>query len=184
MFRVVPSDSSEFEIMQDASVPCGVLVVGLATRGGVVLVGDVMRSVTALAYRADSGKFDDIGRDVNSHWTTACAALDADTYVYTENSGNIVTLRRAVEATSDDDRKRLETVGMWHVGDCVNRIRAGALAMRGAEGLAAECSIFVTVHGAIGVIVSLTDEQFEFFSRLEKVLASVIRGVGGLEHAE
>jgi hypothetical protein len=40
------------------------------------------------------------------------------------------------------------------------------------------------VHGAIGVIVSLTDEQFEFFSRLEKVLASVIRGVGGLEHAE
>jgi len=42
--------------------------------------------------------------------------------------------------------------------------------------------IWGTVGGAVGVLAQMTNEQFTFFSALERNLKKVIKGLGGLDH--
>lgn len=40
--------------------------------------------------------------------------------------------------------------------------------------------LYGSVNGTIGVIASITAEQFQFFSKVQQNLEKVIKGVGGL----
>ncbi len=44
--------------------------------------------------------------------------------------------------------------------------------------------IFGTVSGAIGVIASISKEDFDFFRKLEQRLAMDMKGVGGIPHSK
>lgn len=44
--------------------------------------------------------------------------------------------------------------------------------------------LFGTINGVIGVIASLSQERFEFLQRVENNMTKVVKGVGGLDHAE
>ena len=59
-----------------------------------MLVGDLMRSITLLAYKAMEGCFDEIAHDFNSNWMTAVEILDDDTFLGAENSFNIFTCQK------------------------------------------------------------------------------------------
>jgi DNA damage-binding protein 1 len=58
--------------------------------------------------------------------------------------------------------------------------------MKPAEGEAPliPTTIFGTVTGSIGVIASISKEDFEFFDQVQNSINGVIKGVGGLNHAE
>ena len=59
-------------------------------RGDFILVGDLMKSLTLLVYRAAEGSLEVRARDLDSKWLTALAALDVDTYALSDNSSNLV----------------------------------------------------------------------------------------------
>ena len=46
--------------------------------------------------------------------------------------------------------------------------------------------IFASVSGAVGVVATLSAEQYQFFNKLQNVLAEgkIISGIGGLRHKE
>jgi DNA damage-binding protein 1 len=44
--------------------------------------------------------------------------------------------------------------------------------------------LFGTINGVIGVIAHLNEKQYKFLKRLERALAEVIKGVGGLDHSD
>ncbi len=67
-----------------------------------------MRSMQLLIYRADEQLLEVRARDFKTHWMTAVAVLDDDTYLGAENSYNLFTLRKNADAASDEDRNRLE----------------------------------------------------------------------------
>lgn len=60
-------------------------------------------------------------------------------------------------------------VGQYHLGDFVNRFRHGSLVMKLPDSEAAKIPtvLFGTINGAIGVIASLPQEQYQFFSKLQ-----------------
>jgi len=64
-------------------------------------------------------------RDYNPNWMTAVEILDDDTYIGAENSFNLFTLRKNSDAATDEERRRLEVVGEFHLGEFVNRFRHG-----------------------------------------------------------
>lgn len=66
-------------------------------------------------------------RDQDSKWLTALALLDDDTFIAADNGHNLVVVRKNPDATTDDERSRLETVGRFHTGVFINRISPGSL---------------------------------------------------------
>lgn len=56
---------------------------------------------------------------------SAVAILEEDVFIGAENNYNIFTVRRNVDATTDEERARLEPAGCFHLGEFVNRFRHG-----------------------------------------------------------
>lgn len=145
-----------------------------------------MRSISLLTYKQVDGQMEEIARDHNANWMTALDMLDDDTYIGAENHFNLFTVRKNTDATTDDERSRLEVVGEYHLGDLVNRFRAGSLVMRGgdSDGPVIPTLLFGTVNGVIGVIATLPKEDYELMLKVQTALNQVIRGVGGLRHED
>ena len=114
-----------------------ILALYTAVRGDQIVVGDLMRSVQVLSWRAERRVIEPVARDYHAAWMTAVAAIDDDTFVGAENSYNLFVLKKASAAAaaslSDEDRARLETTGEVHVGEFINRFVAGSLVMRAPE---------------------------------------------------
>jgi len=63
-----------------------------------------------------------------------------------------------------------------HAGDYVNRFRHGSLVMRMPESetnLLRTTLLYGTVGGALGVVASISEDQFQFFTTLEQQLTQV-----------
>jgi DNA damage-binding protein 1 len=109
-----------------------VLALNIATRGDFIVVGDLMRSMSLIRYNAmpvcsctveDTAANDrdhdnlydaqetleEIARDFNPLWLTSVQVLDDETFLAADNNFNVVTLRKNSEATSEEERCRLDT---------------------------------------------------------------------------
>lgn len=102
-----------------------ILALFIACRGDFIVVGDLMKSISLLLYKAADAVIEEIARDYNPAWMTAVEILDDDTYIGAENSFNIFTVKRNSEAATDEERSRLEVCGQYHLGEFINRFRHG-----------------------------------------------------------
>lgn len=161
-----------------------------------------MKSISLLKYSATTKRVEEVARDLNTNWMTAVDMIDDEYYVGAETEFNLFTVRRNAEAASDEERARLEVQGEYHLGEFVNRFQKGSLVMQ--QPIAAmtdpedsptdltsnhhhpsnQSVLFATVNGTIGVILSLTRAQYEFFEHVQLALNEVIQGIGGFSHAE
>lgn len=164
----------------------------VSVKNDVIAVGDLMKSVSLLKYDPNESSITEIARDFNPNWMTAVDTLDEDSYLGAENSFNLFTLRKNSDASSDEDRSRLDVVGEFHTGEFINRFRKGSLVAKvpdasgsGASEVTVEHStLFGTVNGVIGVIAKLSQQDFKFASEVEQAMNQVVSGIGGLSHSK
>ncbi|KAI8611132.1 CPSF A subunit region-domain-containing protein [Chytriomyces sp. MP71] len=163
-----------------------------------IAVGDLMRSVALLEYTPPDAESDRpasleiVARDYVPAYTTCvapAAATDSEFLVSGEAGGNLYTVRRQVEAQLEDERMRLDLVGAIHVGEIVNAIKPGSLAMHsGQEGAAnplrSGSLLFCTVGGTLGTLVPLDAARFRVLNGLQANLAAHLIAVGELSHSE
>lgn len=179
-----PGGASRFRLACGAKHRGHVVALFLKVRGDLILVGDLMKSVSLLRYNGETGQIEDVAADRATNWMTAVDFLDEDTYLGVEHQYNIFTLGRNQEALIDDDRQVLNVVGRMHLGEQVNVIKPGSLVMRMSDGELGDCPtrLFGTVNGSIGVLASLPHALFLTLERLQAQLSKVLKGVGGLDH--
>jgi len=185
LYDFVPATAGASPSMKLRAEHCGhILVLYIAARGDFILVGDLMKSLSLLQCTAASGQLQLLARDCSANWMTSVAFLDDDTYLGAENNYNLFIARKNADATTDDERERLEIVGEYHLGEFVNRFRKGSLAMQVAETGAAPIPtlLYATVNGVLGVIASLPAEDFSLLLKVQTALTRVVQGVGGLSH--
>lgn len=53
---------------------------------------------------------EEIAHDFNANWMTSIDILDDDTFIGAENYYNLFTLRKNTDATTDEERARLEVL--------------------------------------------------------------------------
>jgi DNA damage-binding protein 1 len=87
------------------------------------VVGDLMESVTVLLYT--DGVIEQVAKDFNSNWMTSVGMIDQDTYLGTETGYNLFTLKRNAGASTPEERRKLEVMGEYHLGEFVNRFKNG-----------------------------------------------------------
>ena len=56
---------------------------------------------------------------------TGVEIIDDDTFIGAENSFNLFTCQKDSAATSDEERRYLQTVGRYHLGDFINVFQHG-----------------------------------------------------------
>ena len=88
-----------------------------------------MRSLSLLIYNRVTKKIDELARDFNTNFMTSCSFITDAHYLGTDKDSNLFTVRRFTEATSDEERLKLEPDGYFHLGDMINVIRDGTLVM-------------------------------------------------------
>ncbi|CAI2170756.1 4366_t:CDS:10 [Funneliformis geosporum] len=161
----------------------------VVARGHFVVVGDLLRSVTLLAYKElENGEkvLELIANDYNQNWLSAVEALDDDEFIAADTDHNLFTLKRNSDSTDEEERRKLEEVGAFHLGDLINRIRHGSLAMNNPdfEPIASKTLLFGTVSGAIGVIATISEDRFKFLQKLEHCIDKTVGPIGGLTHSD
>ncbi|KMZ57778.1 DNA damage-binding protein 1 [Zostera marina] len=163
-----------------------ILALYVQTRGDLIVVGDLMKSISLLVYKHEEGAIEERARDYNASWMSAVEILDDDIYLGAENNFNLFTVRRNSDGATDEERNRLEVVGEYHLGEFVNRFRHGSLVMRLPDSEIGNIptAIFGTVNGVIGVVASLPHDMFLFLEKLQNNLRKIIKGVGGLNHEQ
>lgn len=168
----------------------------LPSSPNLAIVGDLMRSISVIEYSPQQNKLDEIARDYNANWMTAVEMLNDEVYLGAENFNHLFSLKRNTKSKSKEVRCRLETQGEYHLGESVNKFMKGSLCMMPSEGHnndtttpkdGVECgsqTLYATIDGSIGVVLGLSENALAFFSTLERALAQVIPGIGGLRHDE
>jgi hypothetical protein len=93
-------------------------------------------------------------------------------------------VKKNSEAATDDERRKLEVVGQYHVGDFVNRFRRGSLVMKLPETEISNLDtlLFCTTGGSLGVLATLPPAKYQFLHKVQVNLTKIIKGVGGLKH--
>ena len=180
----IESIAGDHELIGECSHHGHIVALYVQVRGDLIVVGDLMKSVSLLRYEPAESAIVELARDFNPNWMTAVDALDDDAYLGAENSFNLFTLRRNSDASTDEERSRLDVAGEFHLGEFVNRFRRGSLVAkaRDAGDVRAECTLFGTVNGALGVLATLEKDVFEFALKVQNAMNVVVQGVGGLSH--
>ena len=176
-----------------------ILSLFVKSKDNLAIVGDLMRSMSVYNFSSSSNEgalgIEEIARDFNANWTTSCDILSPTVYLGAENWNNIYSLRRNADATSEEARCRLETQGMYYLGEMVNKFAQGSLVLvpPSSENVIGDESIisgtgsstlYATVDGSIGVIIGFDKFNYVFFKCLEKAMAKITPSIGGVSHEE
>lgn len=218
VYKIVVKDeegvvmSGQPTLHQDCGHHGHILALYLKTHGDFILVGDLLRSMTLLRFKSEDGLLEEVARDFNSNFMRSIEILgDGDDYFLgTDDSGNIFTMKRRLDAATEEERAKLESQGDIHLGDYINTIRQGSLTKQpdadlvkaSSESSPASASqqslinavtgtpsqsssyLFGTITGSIGTILTLSEDVYNFFAALERSVKSVSSGFAGLSHAD
>lgn len=136
MFNLVggKEDLSNFtgqpELLHECSHTSQIMTLFLKTKGDVILVGDLVRSMTVLRYSVLEKKLIEVARDFHSSYLRAVEILDGaneDIYMGTDIHGNLQCMRHQAEAATDEERCKLEACGEFSIGEYLNCFRRGSL---------------------------------------------------------
>ncbi|CAJ0931428.1 unnamed protein product, partial [Mesorhabditis belari] len=147
----------------------------IKSKGDIVLVGDLMRSMGLLSYKSVESSFEEVAKpDAQTHWMTAIEIFDADTCLGADSNFNIFTSERERNAQNAEDRQRLVESGVFYLGDAVNVFRNGSLITRHVDGgvVPRHSILFGTIDGSIGAVLSLEPEIYRFALDVEQAVAN------------
>eukprot|EP00557_Chaetoceros_sp_GSL56_P001459 CAMPEP_0176497610 /NCGR_PEP_ID=MMETSP0200_2-20121128/11820_1 /TAXON_ID=947934 /ORGANISM="Chaetoceros sp., Strain GSL56" /LENGTH=1475 /DNA_ID=CAMNT_0017895643 /DNA_START=101 /DNA_END=4528 /DNA_ORIENTATION=- len=178
-------------------------------REKLAIVGDMVRSISVLKYYSEFQTLEEIARDFNQNWVTAVEMLTDNIYLGAENFNNIFALRRNPHSSSQEVRCRLDTIGVFHLGEMVNKFLKGSLVLPShtatnsgnlstfgqyLEGSDAghrkmipnigSQTLFGTVDGTLGSIIGLDANTYTFFMALQRSMAKIVLPVGHLKHGD
>lgn len=178
--------TAERELRLECSHFNNIVALYLKAKNDLVLVGDLMRSVTVLQYKTMEGTFEEMARDFSAKYMTAVEILDDDTFLGAENSQNLFVCQKDSAATTDEERMQMQEVGRYHLGDMVNVFRHGSLVMQGiTDSISVKTTgsvLFGTVQGAIGLVCQLEPDLYQYLLELQRRMSSVLRPLGCLQH--
>eukprot|EP00299_Pterocystis_sp_00344_P017203 c8628_g1_i1.p1 GENE.c8628_g1_i1~~c8628_g1_i1.p1 ORF type:complete len:1107 (-),score=297.39 c8628_g1_i1:37-3162(-) len=179
------SDDSK-SLVLDCQAPTQILNVAVDTQDDMILVGDLMKSVSLLKYKKTTNSIEDTVQDYNAVWVSSVAILNSEYFLVADASFNLIVFHKHIDASHDEDNQRMEVVGEFHLGESVNVIRRGCLTKQSLDMKTQikDSFIYGTVGGVLGIIFVIPPAAFDFFNKLQLKLTEVVQGVGGLSHSE
>jgi DNA damage-binding protein 1 len=115
-------------IRREASYDGLIVALKVRCRGSLIIIGDMMRSITLLKFNPWQPALVEIAHDYNANWTCALEAFTDGSFLIAEASGNLVALDRCCSGSDID--YCLESRARMHLGDVVACFARGSLTTR------------------------------------------------------
>jgi DNA damage-binding protein 1 len=161
---------SSFKLQEEVAFQLHMHIVSMKVFGLNIFCGDIMKNVSLLKYNPDLGTLSETASACSELWVTALHPISESMAFVSDNFGNVFTMaisdegERSALASSIPDRARLEAIGVFHLGDQINRFEGGSLNLPvrdGDDGPIISTTIFGTVSGRIGVIAGISEDTFK-----------------------
>jgi len=175
---------------------CRVLIVKICVTNELIVVGDLMKSVLVYCFDSKKNRINEISKDRARTMVHTVHTLGENVILASDWDQNLYTLRYH----SDEEHavKKLEIVGEFHVAEDVTVLQSGKISRNNFEDgnldhlsekfaelvpkCSLECTLYGTVQGSLGIIVSLPEPTFAFLDRLQReIVSTTISTVGNLE---
>lgn len=160
----------------------------LKTKGDLVLVGDLMRSICLLSYKPVDSTFEEIARDYSAEWTTACEIINSETFIAAETNYNLYCCKTNVSAETDEDKMRLKQVGLYFLGEQINVFQRGSIIGSQQKDSNKDLQstnpiIYGTVDGGLGAIVQVPNSTYMFLHDLQNRIATKTHNCMRVDHS-
>jgi len=156
------------------------------------IVGDLMRSISLIEYYPKHHVIEELASDFNTNFCTDVAMLTDNIYMGSEGHNNLFVLRYNPNASTEQARCRLDTVGQYHLGENVNKMIGGSLVLpsnnataggRGAGSTSGKpSSTDGSSPGLGGRRVDMTIGSQTLYGTVDGTIGSVL-GLGGKTYA-
>lgn len=101
--------------------------VDVTVTGDLIVVADLMKSVSIVKYREGEQGLPDSLTEVSRHfqtvWSTGVACIGENAFLESDAEGNLIVLSRNINGATDEDERRLDVTSEISLGEMVNRIR-------------------------------------------------------------
>lgn len=111
-----------------ASHTCHSVAISLAVLDDRIAVGDLMRGLTLLNYKASNvidDKFTEVARQPSIMWGTAVEILKSGAIVASDTQGNLQIYVAELERTNKQIVTNLQSIAEFRIGETINRFRRG-----------------------------------------------------------
>lgn len=159
----------------------------LKRRDHLILMGDLMRSMSLFSYKPLQSHFEEVARDFNPAWMTEVEILDDETFLGAEHQFNIFVCQRDSKAANEQDRQQMQNVGLFHLGDSVNVFLPGSLVVQHPSESSVDVkrtTLFGTVDGVVGLILSIDETLYRKLDCIQNSLTRIIKSVGQIDHKD
>ena len=81
LYRWTQREDDQHELVSECGHHGHIIALYTAVRGDFIAVGDLMKSISLIQYKAEEGAMEERARDINAHWMTAVDVLDDDHFL-------------------------------------------------------------------------------------------------------
>ncbi|CAG9535052.1 unnamed protein product [Cercopithifilaria johnstoni] len=158
----------------------------LKTKNDLILVGDLMRSLSLLSYKSMESTFEKVARDFMTNWMSACEIIDSDNFLGAENSYNLFTVIKDSFTVFKEEGTRLQELGLFYLGEMVNVFCHGSLTATQVDvaPLYHSSILYGTSDGGIGVVVQMPPALYAFLQDVQKRLAEYTENCMRISHTQ
>jgi DNA damage-binding protein 1 len=114
-------NSAHSSFSLECTHPGHILALILASRGDLIIVADLMKSVSCLFYDPVNKELSLHSRDHDTHWMTGVESLSSEIFIGSDDFSNIFTLKKEPET------RNLIIHSRFYLGDVINRFRSGII---------------------------------------------------------
>lgn len=179
--------NSRGDLHIECSYTTAVIALFLKRKGDLILMGDLMRSLSLYTYKPLETHFEEVAKDLNPSWMTDIEILDDETFLGAEHQFNIFVSKRDSKASSEQERAVLNPVGLFHLGDAINVFHPGSLVVQHPSESSIEvnkATLFGTIEGVIGLILTIDEELYKKLDAVQTSLVKVVKSLGKIDHVE
>jgi DNA damage-binding protein 1 len=176
------------ELNQISSHQGYILPLYIKTFNDIILVGDLLRSITVLRFDPITKQLIELARDYAANTMRSIAILgnENEYFLGTDDTGNIFVLKRHLDAETVEEMSKLHLFGEYHIGELINTIKAGSIVSQDdilidnqstastmihpitGTPITSYSYLFGCISGMIGTILLLNEEKYQYFAAIEK----------------
>jgi DNA damage-binding protein 1 len=202
MFNYLETTETSATLEKLATYRTATCPISLDVSENIIVVGDMMKSVSLVEYIPGRGgmpdKLNEVSRHMEAIWTTSVAHIEEHSYLESDHYGNLLVLQRNVDGVTVEDRKRLDMTSEINLGEQVNKIvrfkvDTSATAMVIPKAFLATVSANLQnpdshtltnplqTEGSIYLFSTISASSQDLLMRLQERMSSAVRTLGELE---
>ncbi|KAF9874729.1 DNA damage-binding protein 1 [Colletotrichum karsti] len=155
--------------------------VDLDVKGNMIGVADLMQSMTLVefvpAQDGDKARLIERARHFQYIWATSVCHLEEHSWLEADAQGNVMVLRRNPNAPTEHDKKQMEVISEFHLGEQVNKIRPLDI-QPNEEDPIVPMAFVATVEGSLYVFADIQPAYQSLLLQFQERLAEVVRTLG------